>query len=94
MKSNAYKLRISTVLKNTNCQQTKIAVEKNKPGANFMPIQTLIGMQPWCTTCSVDTCSFFLRKMKNNCNRYKHTDSANNVYAMTRLRYQTVPALM
>lgn len=34
-----------------------------------MPIQTLIGMQPWCTTCRVETCSFFLRKMKNSCNR-------------------------
>ncbi len=35
------------------------------PGANFIPNQTENGMQPWCMTCNVDTCSFFLRRMKN-----------------------------
>lgn len=35
------------------------------PGANFIPNQTENGMQPWCMTCNVETCSFFFRKMKN-----------------------------
>lgn len=36
------------------------------PGANFNPIQTEKGMQPWWMTCRVDTCSILFLNMKNS----------------------------
>lgn len=41
-------------------------MSNNIPGANLRPNHTDMGMIPWWITCSVDTCSFFLRSTKNS----------------------------